>query len=242
MPDFAAWLGIAIGVVALAIAYFAYRSQRGLTRLEYAVISNSAVVPAVVRNLLNVTFQGVEVSNASVVIIRIVSTGDNPILADDFNTSLAVELRDATEIIYATVVNTRPRDLRPVLATQGNTLSIAPLLINPTDMVEVQLLVSGIATDIVLSGRIAKVHNFRQRSLPYPPGTGPEGELTNGFEKFMLFGTPVLVAALFSVGILAASVSVDIKVGTVLLAVLLSVVVMPAHARYLIRRRKLWAP
>lgn len=98
------------------------------------------------------------------------------IRAEDFTTDLVMHLDDVNEAIAATVTKTRPPDLTPRLTIDGRDVAIAPLLTNPRDMIEIQLLTSGVASMVRADGRIANLSQIsRRKALPYPPGSGPSG-------------------------------------------------------------------
>jgi hypothetical protein len=214
------WVGVLVGAAALIVAYFTYRSQRGKTRLEFVVVSNARVVPATISTKLEVTYNDSAVPDASVAIIRLVNTGDKAIVAEDFSTDLIVRLDGAEEVVSASSTQTRPVDLDPELNVRGNRVLITPLLINPGDMMELQMLASGLASLITIEGRIANVGEIPQRSLPYPPGSGPEGEML-GFDKFFWFVLPIgiFISAIFL--ILEAKMAPFAKASSILGSLLL---------------------
>jgi hypothetical protein len=78
----------AIAAAALLVAYFAYRRQRNKTGLEYVILGNTRVVPRATPTDLEVTYKGATGPDASVVVVRIVNTGDKAILSEDFHSPL----------------------------------------------------------------------------------------------------------------------------------------------------------
>ncbi len=243
MTNVVSWVGVLVGAAALIVAYLTYRSQRGKTRLEFVVVSNARVVPATISANLEVTYNDSTVPDASVTIIRLVNTGDKAILAEDFSTDLMVRLDDAQEVVSASATKTRPVDLDPELKVDGNRVLITPLLINPGDMIELQLLASGFASLITIEGRVANVQAVPQRSLPYPPGSGPEGEML-GFDKFMWFVVSPLLIFVPGIALIltAKTMTPFARASAILGLLLLSFVIYPMQVTYLVRRRRLWRP
>jgi hypothetical protein len=189
MSDVAAWaVPSALGIVTLGLTYRAYRSQRAITRLEYVVITNTKLLPGRLANELKVSHQGWSViEDPSLTIIRIVNTGNRAIPADDFETPLSVTLAGVKEIASATCTASRPSGLRPEPEIDANHVRIAPLLLNPDDMIELQVLSAGQASEVTVGGRITNLVDIVPRSdLPYPPGSGDEGEML-GFDRFMWY-------------------------------------------------------
>ncbi|MEU4339347.1 hypothetical protein AB0F59_32655 [Micromonospora lupini] len=242
MSDATAVATAIIAAAALVVAYLTYLRQRNKTGLEYLVVGNTRVVPRATPKDLEVTYKGSVVSDASVVVVRIVNTGDKAVLPEDFRSPLAIKLQGANKVVSALTTKTRPTDLGATVSAEDNCCLIQPLLINPTDMIQIQLLASGLAKNVVLEGRIANLHIKLRTDLPYPPGTGPEGELANGFEKFMWYGMPAILAAVLAWVAVTSSGSTILKVAAVAGLFLFTFVINPWYTRFLIRRRRMWAP
>ena len=244
MTDLATWISVIIGVGILAFAYLAYRSQRGKTRLEFVVLLNTSVV--VFRPLsvtLTVSHQGREVRDASVVVLRLVNTGDKAILPEDYRSDLSICLDGVNEVIAATATRTRPGELSPEVTTEQRKVLIAPLLVNPGDMIELQILASGLASSARVESRIVNVQAILQRkALPYPPGSGAEGEMV-GFDKFIwFFFVPGVIVGLALLLVFTGKATVPVDVITLVVAFILAFVIYPLQVRYLVQRRRMWRP
>jgi hypothetical protein len=182
------WIGVAFTIVAAGIAWITYRSQRNIKRLEYVVvykqrILSSRLVPS--RRFageLEVVLDGETVDDPVIVSVRMVNTGDRAILSTDFHEPLAVQLLGSQRIVSATVTSSRPSDLRPQLSVDESRVVISPTLINPGDLIELQVIASGPVRDVAMQGRVADVVPVKRQGLPYPPGSGPEGEMV-AFDK-----------------------------------------------------------
>ena len=242
MADFTTWVSSLVGVATLVLAYLAYRSQRGKTRLEFVVVNTSvAAIPASAS--LAVTYNGKIIPAAAVTVIRLVNTGDKAIRAEDFTSDLVMILDNVNEVVDVTVTKTRPMDLEPQLNINGVAVAVAPLLINPGDMIELQLLTSGLASSVGVEGRIANLSRISQRKgLPYPPGSGPEGEML-GFDKFVWFVfAPIGVGGLIIVSIIFAKFALSTKLITLFVVAVLVFVLYPLQVKYLVERRRMWRP
>ena len=243
MADFATWESSLVGATALVVAYLTYRSQRGKTRLEFVVVINTSVAVIPASASLAVTYNGKIIPAAAVTVIRLVNTGDKAIRAEDFTSDLVMLLDNVNEVVTATVTKTRPMDLEPHLDINGAGVAVAPLLINSGDMIELQLLTSGLASSVRAEGRIANLSRISQRKgLPYPPGSGPEGEML-GFDKFMWFVfMPIGIGGLIIVGIIFAKLALTTKVITLFVVAVLAFVLYPMQIKYLVERRRMWRP
>lgn len=136
----------------------------------------------------------------------------------------------------------RPHDLEPSFLLDGDTARISPILINPGDMFQIQLLSAGLADEVEVSGRISDLLIEERGVLPYPPGSGPAGEFAGPIDYFVWF--LVFPGFVLGTGALIALNHHNSTVGRVAaaaIAVMLTVVIYPLQLRFLLRRRRLWA-
>lgn len=245
MGDAGTWAGVGTALVALAVAYVTYRSQRGRKRIEYSVTTDTELLPGELAGELQVehSASGISVTDPALAIVRIVNTGDLAIEPKDFETGLKVTLEDVDEIVSASCTATRPPDLKPKIEVAGGTARIDPVLINPEDMFELQLLSAGKANDIWVSGRVADLNILRRESLPYPPGSGEEGEML-GFDRFMwwILIPATIVLAGVALGPANRDQAVESQIAILAAALIVALVLYPVRVRYLVKRRRLWRP
>jgi hypothetical protein len=124
----------------------------------------------------------------------------------------------------------------------GNMVRVKPTLINPGDMIELQILSSGLPGQVELGGRVADVTFEQLPRLPYPPGSGPEGEM-NPIDRFMWWvPVPVGSVALAITFALNTSSSTAVRIVLPLATLLVGLVLYPLRSRYLVRRRAMWTP
>lgn len=148
-----------------------------------------------------------------------------------------------TEIASAICSATRPRDLQPELEVDGNVVRIKPRLINPADMIELQVLSAGPATRVAMEGRVANLKVERLSHLPYPPGMGKEGEFIGRFDYSMIWIVPqVLILVLGAALALGTEGYTTTTRILILVATLIVSGAFYARTRYLVDRRALWRP
>ena len=241
MSDPGTWIGVIVGAAALVFTVLSYLSRRGLARLEYVVTMTRRILPGRVADDLDVTHHGVEVADPALSVVRIVNTGDRAIRREDFETDLTVTYDGVRELVSASWSATRPDDLRPGIGIEGNRVLISPQVINPGDMLELQVLSAGPPSAVSVAGRVADLLVVQRRALPYPPGSGSEGEML-GFDRFMWFVfSPALI---IGVGLLVALRDEVSGAGRALVLVGTSVLLAAylIQTTYLVRRRRRWRP
>lgn len=239
--ELATWTGVCLAGLALVVAWATYRSQSEQRGIEYLVLSNQRLVSPRVAGDLEVSFRGQVVEAPALTVLRMVSTGDRAIAAAAFEGPLVVTLAGARRVVSASVSAMRPRDLPVVLSSEGDAVHVDPLLLNPGDFLEIQALTEGQPEHVRVSGRIADVKPRRRTQLPYPPGSGLEGEMT-GFDKFMWIVPEVLVAACLLAVIVVADLSATARVAWVVVVAVVFGIIYPVQVRRLVRRRRNWRP
>lgn len=237
---YVSWVATAIGAVALVFGYLTYRRQRNSTRLEYVVLTNTRLLPGRLARSLQVSHEGEVLSDPSFLILRIANTGTQAIKPAAFETDLIVTFHGITEVASATWVGSRPRDLRPDLEIDGITVRIKPALVNSGEMVELQALADGEPGQVEISGRIAELAIAQRDSLPYPPGSGREGEMLR-FDRVMWFVlSPLALIAFGALSAFGGNASSAESLVICAVTALIVGVLYPLQVRYLVRRRRAW--
>jgi hypothetical protein len=235
-------VGALVGCVGIYLTYLTWRDRRGRAQLQYVVTTKSRLVPQGWAESLQVVHDGGAVEDPGLVITRIVHAGDRAIEADDFETDLTMKLTGAGQIASVNQTGQRPADLAPELAVDGDTVRLRPTLINPGDMIELQVLCSGLPERIELGGRASEVTFKQLPRLPYPPGGGPEGELLP-FDKFMVWVLPVGLALGTALAFaLNEASSTATRIAVPAGALLVGLVIYPWRQHWLIKRRAMWKP
>ncbi len=241
MSDVATWIGAVAGAVALVFTVLSYLKRRGRTRIEYVVTMSRRILPGRVAEDLEVRHHGVVIPEPALSVVRMVNTGDRAIRAEDFETDLTVTFEATRELVSASWSATRPDDLRPGIQIKGTRLLIAPKLINPGDMLELQVLSAGPPSGVSVAGRVADLVVVRRQDLPYPLGFGPEGELLRGdrFAWYVL-APATIIGGGFSLTLLDGVSGTSRAV--ILLGTALVLAAYLLHTSYLVRRHRRWRP
>lgn len=241
MTDLAAWISAGIAAIALLVAYVTYLTQRGKTSLQYVITTVTPVVPSTKAEGLEISFKyrGQELKNPVITTFRVVNTGDKAIRKDDFESNLVFTFTGSSSIVSAEVTASKPLNLGVQLQHEENRLEILPLLINSGDIFEVRVISDGSPKKITSHSRIASLSAVSKGKTPYPPGSGPEGEMLK-FDRFMWFAfvpLALLSIPLYQIFFGAASTSARLLMGGVAVAIL---VIYWAIVWLLVARRRKW--
>jgi hypothetical protein len=241
MEDVEFWITLSVGLAALIVAVLTYLHRRGRSRLEYVVIVRRSLLPDRVSHELEVMHQGAMVSAPALTVLRLVSVGDQAIRPPDFETDLIMKFEGAHALASATVSARRPADLRPDLVIHGDCVHIAPTLINPGDMLELQVISAGEPSTVSAGGRVANLTVVQRDSLPYSPGSGSEGQMV-GFDRFVWF---VVMPGLIVAVALLVVLNDDVPIGRGLVIVAVAAVVLILYLLQvagLVNERRRWRP
>lgn len=235
-------VGALVGCVGVYLTYLTWRDRQGRAQLQYVVTTRSKLVPRGWVESLQILHEGNAVEDPGLVITRIVHAGDRAIGAGDFETDLTMKMIGAGQIASVNQTGRRPADLAPELEIDGDTVRLQPTLINPGDMIELQVLSSGLPEKVELGGRISEVTFKQLPRLPYPPGGGPEGEMLP-FDKFMAYVLPIGFSLVFAFAFaFDEGSSTAARIAVPIGSVLVGCVLWPWRERSLVKRRAMWKP
>ncbi len=140
------------------ILYLLHRNRK---RLSYQVqVTELLSVREDIKSKLIISYDEQRVENLHLVKLRVINSGNQPILPDDFESPIQIELDTKSEIFKAEVSNTKPKSLRPFLSIETRNIKIKPLLLNQGDWMTINILVGQLGKEINVQGRIAGVREI----------------------------------------------------------------------------------
>jgi hypothetical protein len=133
-----------LAVLAICLTIFFFLVKRRRKRLSY-ILSDTRVLgvdEAVNPSRVEILFDGAPVTDVRLVIITINNSGNDPILADDFERALQLRWAEPARILTAEVVEVSPESLQPTIKTGVNEIVLNPLLLNPGDWLRIKTLIN----------------------------------------------------------------------------------------------------
>jgi hypothetical protein len=242
VESLAVWIGVGLTSLALLVGYVTYRVQRARRRIEFAVVSSQGLAADKGIDELEVRWSGRTMSDPHILVVRVVNTGDRAVVPEDFESNLTLAVHGSASVLNASLSSSRPRSLKPAITLREGEIHVLPLLFNAGDMFELQILLDGAPSKVSMAGRIREVRHIKERPIPYPPGSGPEGEMLP-FDKFM-WTVPMIMlylGVLFLV-LTASSIPTAQKLVTIVTTSLVFIVGYPALLHRLVNKRRLWRP
>lgn len=160
------FIGTLAALAAIVVTITIYYGQRERKRL---LIETMAKVPLLALGEkgidgLRLTFQDQPLLEATVLLIRVTCVGNRPIMAADYDTSIAFNFAEDAQILSADVISTNPNGIPIVAASEGHSATLTRQLLNPGDSVTCRLLIKDSDGKYEVSGRIAGVKKIERTS------------------------------------------------------------------------------
>jgi hypothetical protein len=191
------FLQIASITVVVVLGLIALRVQSHRKLLSYELITNEQLLGGHAKELgdVKIMYKGAEVTDAHLVVVKIINNGSVPIKPQDFvrNPSLAFDedSNDINKLLDFGVSEKNPSDLDvSLLENEPLTIELQPTLLNPRDWLKIQALIRDFEGKISTAGRIVGVKRFGKL---YPPLLRPSLVSLLGI-ALLLMGAPFAAA------------------------------------------------
>ena len=111
--------------------------------LGYEILENFSLVNVEedVKDRIELYFDKKKVSDVSLILFRVINTGNIPITKNDFEKPIAVSFGDSARILEISTEKTEPQNLEIEFKPKENSMEIDPALFNPKDYVTFKVLV-----------------------------------------------------------------------------------------------------
>lgn len=143
-------LGTIGTILALIAAVYFYDQQRQVTELSYEIVAESSLLTDIGRNYedqIQVFYEGDEVTDIQLHIIRIANTGNQPIkipaASSQYERSINISFGDDARILAPNIVNVSPNNLHVTTSMENNKIVVDPILLNPNNEFTLEILVGG---------------------------------------------------------------------------------------------------
>lgn len=129
------FVGAVLALAAIVATLWVYVLQRPRRRL---LVERVARVPLTTLGAnripgLELRLNGELLQSASVIVIRITNSGNQPILGDDFERPLTFKFEEGSAVLHAEMSEPSPEDLKVATSCQGRDLQVERCLLNPGD-------------------------------------------------------------------------------------------------------------
>ncbi len=192
------FVGAVISFIAILASYNIFKRQGRQKKFSFEIISNSALVNVKddIKSKLQLLFDKKPVNDVHLLIVRIINSGNEPIVKSDYETPINLNFSDNSEVLETDVINVSPESMKVEVNSTKESASIQPLLLNPGDSITIKTLLTNFDGAVKVSCRIAGVKEITRL------GVDNSSSPSFRFELFFIygssfFGSLFLVASLF---------------------------------------------
>jgi hypothetical protein len=157
------FVGATFGFVAIIVSTVLYWTQRRRKALSYDIIVSSPLVSAVdeIKGRLEIYFDGKPVQDIHLVGVKIINSGNVPIVSADYERPVSLSFGREAEILSAKALEPNPDSLQASVDIEATRVVLKPVLLNGGDSITLTSLVSGLS-EISVDGRIVGVKDMRE--------------------------------------------------------------------------------
>lgn len=157
------FVGAIIAVIALGISVIFFILQRNKKSLSYDVLSNISLLYAreEIQDELQILYKGISVKNVSLLILKIINDGNQPIKTTDFEKPLSFTFSQNTQVLSAEVFKVSPENLEVVIENQNDRITLNPLLFNNGDFISLKIILNNFERKIKADTRIIGVKDVK---------------------------------------------------------------------------------
>lgn len=192
IKDYAEYIvGVPSLIIAALISMWIFKRQNKQKKLEYEVVTNEQVIgfSEHLKNDVEVSYQGNIIEALHMSILKVINTGNVPLLSSDFEQPLEITTDDG-EIIDCDLMDVNPRNLKVEYSidqylTHGKRVFEVGLM-NPSDEFSIKVLSLKKITPIII-GRIVGVKSIEQKRKAFLS--------KSDYSKLLKFG--LIVAGVF---------------------------------------------
>lgn len=165
------WKFISIAVATFAgviVPLWLWQKDHSAQALELRIVSVSSIQPQeqVALKGLKLSLDGKDVNHGYIAVLELLNTGSQPLPLAAYEAPIEITTLAASRVLRAEVSATVPSDIRPQVSTSGSVISIQPLLLNPTDKIQLTILTDGATPVFSARARIAGVPSVEVSAEP----------------------------------------------------------------------------
>lgn len=156
-------------IIAIIVPVILARKQRQKKNLEYLVLTSMPIFNPSGEVKFQLLFEQKPVHAVQLVILRIVNTGNLPIVTADYHERVSIEFAPESHVLSAEIAKTFPERLHigaAISANPANRVFFQPVLLNGGDWFTVKLLVASFKDGITMGGRICGIKQIAIHANP----------------------------------------------------------------------------
>jgi len=159
-------------VISIGIPLYLYIKQKNEKQISYEILSISSLFSTKPEyaGRLQVLFDGRNVTNVKLILLKIINSGSVPIPSSDYEMPLKISFDNTGEILTAEVTETNPTTINQSIVLSSDEVKINPALLNAGDYIILKIVSTHDIPKINVGGRIIGVKNIQRMQEPIYPG------------------------------------------------------------------------
>lgn len=159
------WDGISalIGIASIIVALIVFLLQRRRKNLGYQILVDVQLIhrSKVLGDKLRIMYDDQEVKSVRLQQIRFIANGSKAISASDFERDIRIAYPEDAILLDVFLGQNKPSELNIIADVESHSIRIKPLLLNPGDRFQIQILTTSLTTPII-EGRIKDVSKIEK--------------------------------------------------------------------------------
>jgi len=158
------FIGAIFAILAFAFGLFLYWKQRQRKELSYQFVYGAPLVSIeeAVKERVKILLDDKPVQDIWLVAVRILNSGNLPIVSADYERPVSLCFSENTQIISAEVSGTKPKSLQATVSVEDTKVVLAPVLLNSGDSIILKMLLNQFDGKISVYGHIVGVKDIGQ--------------------------------------------------------------------------------
>jgi len=160
------FIGAFLGLITLGATIYLFLFGQQTKILQVVVLANTSLVEVeqTVAQNIRISYKGEDISNLSLVQIKLENIGNKPINEADYVRPIKLLFPPQARIIEASIAESNPTNIGMSIENDQNTATLSKVLLNPKDRVIVRFLIADIPpqvgnTPFQLDARIVEIQN-----------------------------------------------------------------------------------
>jgi hypothetical protein len=152
-----------LAIIAIAAPLWLWRADLDAKGVNLTLLGSFELVSPIseAHQGLRISYNGKDLREPFSSIIAVGNSGAKPIHASDFEGPIKITVAKPAKLLRSQMVRREPQSLEPVVFTNEQMLTIEPMLLNPGDLLTLEILTTGGKPQFASRGRIAGVPDVK---------------------------------------------------------------------------------
>ena len=157
------FVGAIFALIAIAVTGLVFKLQKKIKRISYSIELDTRMfsVREELEGKLKITYQKKRVKNIRLLELKFINSGNLPVATSDYERPITVGFGTSANILSAEISETEPNNLGVTIATELNSFTLSPTLLNPKDSIKIKLLLNNYSGSFNIDTRIIGVSTIK---------------------------------------------------------------------------------